>query len=665
MRRRPHFTGQSPSRQRNLLLLLLALCLPGSAWAQSVTFTGSTRPVAGTRGAQNLVTDGGDSLFFSLADGLYIQVGAHPAVRVMPAGKVPGDIALFGPCVLLLYDDPNTGSFFRAVTPAGALVAREAILEPESAGKLIHDTTGSPVLATISGDRFHLIGRRVDPDCTLGAPFDILDSPAGAIFAGHAEAVSPLTGEIGVVSAFRRSESAAEIDLSRFSAGWQPLAGPVSLNPPGINVAENPSISYDPEGNGYITFSTAGPGGTGEYSTFLPLSGPASTAVLSADSSGQVRTADRHTLAVAPGLLVVTEDVIQPSAFHLVTNAVLGAQRIGSAFQGFIQPIDDLGGGFTAFPVLRRLGQELDVVSLFEGDVLAPSGAYQRPFIVASPCVADDTTLCLHGGRFRVNVSDLAPGGQAGYGHAVRVTDDSGYFWFFGAANVEAFVKVVDGCSLNNNFWVFDAGFTNVKTIVSVTDSETGLSRSYVNPPDTAFRPTQDTSAFSCSTPAAAAVLAVARRAAAPAAPAATSETAPAATSAAALVPPQGNGKLAVPAGTCAPDAATLCLNSSRFAVTTDFRTPAGQTGSGVAIPLTADTGFFWFFSPDNVEVVVKVLNACDVNGGYWVFAGGLTNIAVTTTVTDTATGRTRRYRNPPDTLFQPVQDTSGLPVCP
>jgi hypothetical protein len=386
-------------------------------------------------------------------------------------------------------------------------------LEPESAGKLIHGTNGSPVLTTISGDGFHLLGRRVATDCTLGAAFDILDAPGGAVLAGHAEAVSPLTGELGIASVFRRSESVAEIDFSRFSAGFQSLAGPVSLNPPGINIAEDPSISYDQVGNAYLTFSTSDPTGqTGEYSTFVPLSGPASTTVLFADRSGEVRLADQHTLAIAPGLFVVTGNLTQPSAFNRFTSAAVSAQLIGSAFQGFVQPYGDFGpaGDSTIFPALRRLGQELDVLSILKSDTLAPSGAYQRPFIVPSPCVADDTTLCLHGGRFRVNVSELAPGGPAGYGHAVQVTDDSGYFWFFSAANVEALVKVVDGCGINNSFWMFDAGFTNVKTIVAVTDSQTGLSRSYVNPQDTAFQPTQDTSAFSCSTHAATTVPAVA-----------------------------------------------------------------------------------------------------------------------------------------------------------
>ncbi len=80
---------------------------------------------------------------------------------------------------------------------------------------------------------------------------------------------------------------------------------------------------------------------------------------------------------------------------------------------------------------------------------------------------------------------------------------------------------------------------------------------------------------------------------------------------------------------------------------------------------LTADTGYFWFFSPTNVEMVVKALNGCGLNSKYWVFAGGLTNTAVVLTVTDMQTGASKTYLNPANTAFQPIQDTSAFSTCP
>ncbi len=59
-------------------------------------------------------------------------------------------------------------------------------------------------------------------------------------------------------------------------------------------------------------------------------------------------------------------------------------------------------------------------------------------------------------------------------------------------------MKVLDGCSLNNHFWVFASGLTDVEVVLTVTDSQTGVSRTYFNPQGQAYTPVQDTSAFSC-----------------------------------------------------------------------------------------------------------------------------------------------------------------------
>jgi photosystem II stability/assembly factor-like uncharacterized protein len=116
---------------------------------------------------------------------------------------------------------------------------------------------------------------------------------------------------------------------------------------------------------------------------------------------------------------------------------------------------------------------------------------------------------------------------------------------------------------------------------------------------------------------------------------------------------------------TCTADSHTLCLNRGRFSVTATFQqTPEGPSSPATAVPLTADTGYFWFFDSTNVEMVVKVLTGCSVNNEYWVFAGGLTDVGVQMTVTDTVTGASKMYSNTFGTPFQPVQDSSAFP-CP
>lgn len=117
--------------------------------------------------------------------------------------------------------------------------------------------------------------------------------------------------------------------------------------------------------------------------------------------------------------------------------------------------------------------------------------------------------------------------------------------------------------------------------------------------------------------------------------------------------------------GPCAPTENALCLRGGRFKVEVAWRRPDGSQGMGHAVPLTADTGTFWFFNAANLELVIKVLDGCGLNRYFWVFAGGLTNVEVTITVTDTVTGRSRTYDNAQNTAFQPIQDTRALEVCP
>ena len=114
----------------------------------------------------------------------------------------------------------------------------------------------------------------------------------------------------------------------------------------------------------------------------------------------------------------------------------------------------------------------------------------------------------------------------------------------------------------------------------------------------------------------------------------------------------------------CVAGDARLCLAGSRFAVSTEYVLPGGTSGPGHTIALTADTGAFWFFSGANLEMLLKVLDGCAVGGHFWVFAAGLTNAQVVTTVTDTRTGAARRYVNAQGVAFAPIQDTRAF-VCP
>jgi hypothetical protein len=119
----------------------------------------------------------------------------------------------------------------------------------------------------------------------------------------------------------------------------------------------------------------------------------------------------------------------------------------------------------------------------------------------------------------------------------------------------------------------------------------------------------------------------------------------------------------------CTPSATAMCLNNNRFKVEALFATPTQPLASAQVVKLTDDTGYLWFFNAANVEVVVKVLNACSpVTGNkYWVFAAGLTNVEVRLTVTDTQNPLVppKTYINPLNNPYPPLQDTSAFATCP
>jgi hypothetical protein len=108
----------------------------------------------------------------------------------------------------------------------------------------------------------------------------------------------------------------------------------------------------------------------------------------------------------------------------------------------------------------------------------------------------------------------------------------------------------------------------------------------------------------------------------------------------------------------CVPGDSTLCLLGNRFRVEASFRDYSGTVGAAGATPLTADTGALWFFGGTNLELMVKIVSFCGSGvNRYAVYAGGLTDVEVALTVTDTKDGTARSFTNQLGTLFLPVRD--------
>jgi hypothetical protein len=96
----------------------------------------------------------------------------------------------------------------------------------------------------------------------------------------------------------------------------------------------------------------------------------------------------------------------------------------------------------------------------------------------------------------------------------------------------------------------------------------------------------------------------------------------------------------------CTPSSTVLCLNDQRFKVEVTWTDFQNQSGPGITVPQTVDTGAFYFFDASNLELVIKVLDGRQINGKFWVYYGSLTNVSFTMTITDTVTGVKKTYVN-------------------
>jgi hypothetical protein len=117
----------------------------------------------------------------------------------------------------------------------------------------------------------------------------------------------------------------------------------------------------------------------------------------------------------------------------------------------------------------------------------------------------------------------------------------------------------------------------------------------------------------------------------------------------------------------CMPGEHTLCLNDGRFEVEVDFTIDGSEESEGFVHQVSNESGEVWFFGPDNVELIIKVLDACALEGfnNYWVFASGLTNVGVTIGVKDTKTNAEQEYGSEPGEPFPTVLDTAAFQTCP
>lgn len=131
-------------------------------------------------------------------------------------------------------------------------------------------------------------------------------------------------------------------------------------------------------------------------------------------------------------------------------------------------------------------GSVNDIIGPHDGSTTG-TGIGFLTFPVALNCGASTaTSLCLLtrfsiSARWRTDGPGLLTNGQAQVAGAANA--GSGLFQFFSPENWEILVKTLNGCGLNNRYWVFSAATTNVFYRMEVLDVKSGVQRIYFNYP--------------------------------------------------------------------------------------------------------------------------------------------------------------------------------------
>ena len=254
----------------------------------------------------------------------------------------------------------------------------------------------------------------------------------------------------------------------------------------------------------------------------------------------------------------------------------------------------------------------------------------------------------------------------------------SGLLYFFDRDNVEVLVKVLDGCGVNGHRWVFVAPVTDLAFRLRIEEPGPGIqgrrgfwhydskrrpqdriwwNETVGNPKGRTARTVSDTTAFPCTTAEVAAAKAKAASAGdgASALPAGGSPVATSTALASAT-------RLAAGTATdCTPSGPALTL-SGGYTVSMCYETSAGAVGQARDWGLdSSQSALLYFFDRNNVEVLIKVLDGCGVNGHRWVFVAPVTDLAFNLHVESPA-GDRWTHRNRLGQTADAAGDTSAFP---
>jgi len=551
------------------------------------------------------------------------NLGATPVSYVIATAVSPSD--LLTPILPGVLDIATVPIHLASPMAMGGVTGNETV-HLTGSGAL----PGSRVCLLLSLHDFNFDQCCAIPSCFTLPSCIIIDDHIRYDRLGEAQLLFTDTGLVvsGIGSSGNDGVAVSTDGASSIEAGWLPLA------PAGSSPSISVGATVPGEKSEFLLGSLRVTGGAAGYEVAADLSGvgPGPRQVQVFDNTTLVAAATSQDGTIARvsgwpaggGVQVVAGDAKNPSAYGLFLSGPTltwslagGAPVVGDRLQVTAAP------PAAAVPLssLRVQAANIPEITIASGDVEPAGGA---------ACTSGAETLCLAGGRFKVEVAFAGGAATPSSGRALPLTADTGYFWFFDAGNIEVVVKIVDGRPVNGHWWVFAGSLSSVAYTITVTDTATGAVRTYANPAGS-LASRADTAAFAESAPTSAAAAFFAAHRSSGLRPRHASLTAP--DSAACLAGPEA-----------------LCLGGARFRVAVSFKN-GSVTGTAHAVPLTGESGYLWFFDEANVELIVKVLDGRPVNGHWWVFFAALSDIEYTVTVTDTETGAVRSYHNPAGVL--------------
>jgi photosystem II stability/assembly factor-like uncharacterized protein len=372
---------------------------------------------------------------------------------------------------------------------------------------------------------------------------------------------------------------------------WTTLLGRSGGGLPYKLSTESISLAFDPRGNGTL------------------YAGVANQVYRSADGGASWRTSPFLSLGSVVSSLAV--DPHTPETLFAGTDRGAFRSTDAGVHWELLRGPTDFSVNALAFDAERGVLHAATSNGVWERAVTAP--------IPSVPCQAASGSLCLLGGRFSARVDGWDPRtGTYTAGTAVSQTDGFGYFSFpafTGDPSLpEVLVKMVDAAAPPwNSDWVFWGSLTDVDFLLTVTDTVTGLARTYENNPLDPFCGGADITAFS----------------------------------------PGGSGGSTVAQPTHPKGSGdTLSLLGGRIEVQITASDP--RTGAAIAGTAIARDDRFGYFSLPSLtgdsglpEVIVKAIDATSLTGTLWFFYGGMTSLPYNLTIRNTATGEVLNSASP------------------